>query len=386
MFGAIVEVRWRHVAVPFRSALTNSQTTYRMRESVLVEVTAQSGVTGIGEAALPAGSTFAAHGAGLDAFFANAAERMVGRSSVGGWRGLPFEIDAHEFGGWPAAAVCGVETALADLAAREMDVPLYHWLAMEMGVEPPPRAPAIECNGLIDLLDPGAAALSARALVAEGFRVLKLKVGGDVGLSLATLASVREAVGLAIEIRCDANRSWSNEDARTFLDGCAPYRVALCEEPLADPGHDFALLAALRRDTRAQLGLDESTRDLESLDRAIAARAAPVLVVKPMSSGLSMALAMLQRAHSAGLLQVVTTTFDLAPGTALAMHLAALARGTRLACGLATRDLVEHPLGTGVPDVHSGRIELGTAPGLGVTLDHAAIDVHAAGPWHERRA
>jgi len=118
----------------------------------------------------------------------------------------------------------------------------------------------------------------------------------------------------------------------------------------------------------------------------IAAGAADALVVKPMASGLREGLAMIRRARDARLPTIVTTTFDLAPGTALAMHLAALAGTPRPACGLATAGLVADLLGQGIPEVRRGGITLPEGPGLGVQFDHEAIERYAVGPWEEAAA
>jgi L-alanine-DL-glutamate epimerase-like enolase superfamily enzyme len=114
--------------------------------------------------------------------------------------------------------------------------------------------------------------------------------------------------------------------------------------------------------------------------------AADALVVKPMASGLEEAVAMMRRARDAGLPAIVTTTFDLAPGTAVAMHLAALVGSPGPACGLGTAAIVAAPLGHGLPGVHRGSLALPETPGLGVEFDDEAIERYAAGPWEEAAA
>jgi L-alanine-DL-glutamate epimerase-like enolase superfamily enzyme len=102
-----------------------------------------------------------------------------------------------------------------------------------------------------------------------------------------------------------------------------------------------------------------------------------------MASGLAESLAMVRRARDAGLPAIVTTTFDLAPGTAVAMHLATLVGSPGPACGLSTAGLVADLLGRGLPEVHRGSITLPKTPGLGIEFDYEAIERCAAGPWAE---
>jgi L-alanine-DL-glutamate epimerase-like enolase superfamily enzyme len=375
----VVRVRWRPVAVPFRTVLTNAQAAYRVRESVLFEVETAHGLRGAGEASLPAGSSFDRDGPALRAFLAAAAPALPGRQPDAGWSGL--QLPAGSPGGWSAAATCAVETALADLAARAACVPLYRWLADKAGIPLAAGDPEIDANGLVDLVAPGPAAEEASSLARAGFRTLKLKVGGDPRTSAATVGAVRAAVGPGVEVRCDANRSWTLDEARSFLAACAAHRVALCEEPLTDPGPRYEFLAGLRAESPVKLAVDESTRTVEALDLAITASATDAVVIKPMASGLAGGLAMVRRARAANLPTIVTTTFDLAPGTAVAMHLAALVASPGPACGLATAHLVEDPLGDGVPEVRHGTVRLSDAPGLGVEFDPGAIERYALGPW-----
>ncbi len=367
--------------MPFRNVVANAQASYRVRESVLFELEAAGGTRGIGEAALPAGSSFAGHGESIEAFITATASRIrrTDPSQGMGEIALPPWLQ----GDWSAALVCGVETALADLAARSAGVPLHHWLATREGIPFFTGESEVEVNGLIDLVGPATAGRQAAGLAAEGFQTIKLKVGGDPAAALATVAAVRAAAGAGVTLRCDANGSWAYDEARQFLEGCQQHAVALCEEPLADPGPEYAWLAALHEWSPVPLALDESTRTVAALDQAIMAGAADLLVIKPMASGLGESLAMLVRAKNAGIPVIVTTTFDLAPGTAVALHLAAFAGSPPPACGLATLDLVENPIGSGVPPVVEGRMRFPEGPGLGVNLDAAAVDRYAIGSWHE---
>lgn len=377
----IRRLRWRRVAVPFVAPLHNARDEYRVRESILVEAAAGH-FLGVGEAALPPGVTFAHDGPAIDRALRELARQVVGKAPEAAWA-HPDADQGYE-AAWLPALRCGVETALADLGARTDGVPLANWLARRLQGPAPDVAGSIEVNGLVDLANPEAAAASAMELVRDGFRTVKLKVGGDPATALATVAAVRAAIGPHVELRCDANAAWSPEEAARFLEGCGPSNVALCEEPLAAAAAGaFRTLAALRRASPVPVAVDESVRTCEGLEAAIGAAAADCIVVKPMSSGLIEATAMLRRASAAGLPAIVTTTFDLAPGTALAMHLAAGLPGPRLAAGVATLGLVVNPLGRGVPPVREGRVTLTGTPGLGVDFDGEAFERYAAGPWEE---
>ena len=109
-------------------------------------------------------------------------------------------------------------------------------------------------------------------------------------------------------------------------------------------------------------------------------RAADLLVLKPMLlGGVRPALELARRAAERGIGSFATTTFDSSVGAAAALHLAA-ALPWDAAQGLGTgdhlaADIVSHPLRPA-----GGRLAV-PAPGLGVTVDPAALDRLATGDW-----
>lgn len=379
MTGDVVRtVRWRPVAVPFRSLVANARETYRVRESLLFEVGTGAGVVGIGEVSLPMGPSLSRLGSDIDEFARQHADGLIGWHPSDAWTNCSFRVGSP--GSWQTALICGLETAIADAASRLAGQPLSQWLSRPGSTS---LNRSVRVNGLIDLTEPAGAAIRARTLVEEGYRTLKIKVGGDIARSIATVAAVREAVGHALELRCDANGAWQYGEARNFLLRCADYGVALCEEPLAEPGELYSSLTRLRHESPVPLAVDESTRTLAALTTVHATNAADAVVIKPMATGLRESMAMVEFTTRSGLATIVTTTFDLAAGTGMALHLAATLGSDAPACGLATLDLVVDPLGTGVPPIVGGRMEVPSAAGLGVELNHVSIDRYAVGPWRE---
>jgi len=205
---------------------------YRVRESVLVAVEADAGWRGLGEASLPPGASFREHGAEIDAFMVAASQRWPGvrHPRLGGLR-----LPAHVPGEWSPRRSARWRRRWLTLPRGRPGCRCTAGSPTGAGIPLDTEAPGIEVNGLVDLLEPVAAARAAAGLVRAGFRTVKLKVGGDPEHSIATVAAVRMAAGPDVELRCDANRSWGVLEARSFLAGAARYAVALCEEPLADP-------------------------------------------------------------------------------------------------------------------------------------------------------
>jgi L-fuconate dehydratase len=71
----------------------------------------------------------------------------------------------------------------------------------------------------------------AREAVADGFGLIKLKVGADNNVDIRRVALAREAVGAGTRIAIDANQAWGVEQAITWLRSLAPYDPYWIEEP-----------------------------------------------------------------------------------------------------------------------------------------------------------
>jgi L-fuconate dehydratase len=71
----------------------------------------------------------------------------------------------------------------------------------------------------------------ARQAVADGFTLIKLKVGGDIQDDIRRLGIARHAVGPDIRIAIDANQRWDVDDAISWVGKLAPFHPYWIEEP-----------------------------------------------------------------------------------------------------------------------------------------------------------
>lgn len=71
----------------------------------------------------------------------------------------------------------------------------------------------------------------SRAAVAEGFKQIKLKVGGSRADDIRRLRIARAAVGPDIRIAVDANQRWDRDEAIDWMSDLAPFDIAWIEEP-----------------------------------------------------------------------------------------------------------------------------------------------------------
>ncbi|MBC8292775.1 MAG: hypothetical protein H8E45_06360 [Proteobacteria bacterium] len=180
----------------------------------------------------------------------------------------------------------------------------------------------------------------------NGYRCFKLKVGSlDLAEDLDRLARLRRAVGPGCEIRIDANRAWTPNQAATALASMADYHPSLVEEPLARPDPDaLQKLAA----AGVALALDESVRNTTDLNR-LAGRPGAVshLLLKTQRlGGIRPALGLARRARQLALEPIVTDSIEGVEGSLAALEVA-LASRSNDAVGLGGAALiVDHPLTT----------------------------------------
>lgn len=253
-----------------------------------------------------------------------------------------------------AAAVPEAEAALAwlelDATARARGVPA----AAVLAEAPVDRVPV---NGLLGV-DGDAA--EAAALIREGHRTLKVKVGRDLDAEVERLASIRGVIGAEVALRVDAGGVWDAATAVRGLELLAGLELEYVEDPL-DPSDDWSVLSG----SAVPLAVDTNHPRREVLD------VVAVVVMKPVMMAPAEAVIAAGRVRGHGAEVVVTSIVDGAVGVGSALQIAA-ALGTPLACGLATSSLLELDLAD-PPPIRDGSMRL-HRPGVGVVLDSRRLD------------
>jgi o-succinylbenzoate synthase len=255
------------------------------------------------------------------------------------------------------AARHGLALAIADARARRAETPLYRWL----GGGDCERVPV---NATIGDVDRETTVERTEDAVAAGFDAIKLKVGArPVTEDVGRLEAVRAAVGPEPELRGDANGAWTLEQAREAFEAFERLGVAYVEQPLAADA--LAGHARLRAETDVGVALDESVVTA-GIDTVLAAAAADVVVVKPMTlGGPALARSAALRARDADVTPVVTTTVDSVVARTAALHVAASLPNVP-ACGLATAEYLASDLATDPAPVSDGTMAVPQTSGHGV--------------------
>lgn len=216
--------------------------------------------------------------------------RLVGED-VGTWRELARMLAAAEPGA--PCARCALEGALLDALARARGESLWRFFGGATA--------ELVTDITIPTGDRAAAASAARRASAAGFRTLKLKIGAESPDEDAARLAAAAAQAPAAEFVVDANEAFDSSASLAFLDACGDLatRIRLFEQPTAAGDLDGA--RRVRECGAVPVAADESARSAADVIAIARERAADVINIKIMKSGIAEALEMIAIAKEAGL-------------------------------------------------------------------------------------
>ena len=348
--------------VPFKIASGGARP---FGENMIVRLHTDAGVVGIGEtqAWRRQGSTETL-GSLKHAIDDHLAPRVIGRS--------PFALAQimHDFDEalWHSYyAKAGIADALYDLQGKLLGVPVYMLLGGKC------RDTVGACAILPIKDSPEATLESAEAFAARGFTSFTVKIGVDAAMELKLVRMLRERYPDMI-IRVDANASMGFDDALALLKKIEPYDIDAAEQPVAL--WDVDGMAELARRVNIPLMADECMGSEQDLVTIIKRRAATVMQTKVAKNGGIWNMRKLWTiADAAGMRIYPGNHPSTSVATAAVAQLAAAWPGPLLdgpfavgVTGAFAADIVEAPL-----QVEGGAVRVSDQPGLGVTLDEAAI-------------
>ena len=258
----IEEIVLYQLSVPLTVPYHLSFGAVRAFDTLLVELRADDGRSGLGEATYLAGYTDEdmAGGWTLAQSLAAPLRRRALAEASAVWAAF---IERHPF------TVSAFAGAVAMLAADPL-----------LATAVPLRVPVL---GLLNATREDAIAREMDALFADGYRTLKVKVGFAVDEDLAKVASVQRRLAGRGTIRIDANQGYRRADGCRFAERLAPDDVELFEQPC--PAGDWDSAVAVARVARVPMMLDESIYGLADIRRAQALEAARFIKLKLMKLG-----------------------------------------------------------------------------------------------------
>lgn len=325
-----------------------------MKEAILVEVQA-GGRTGWGEASPLTGSAYSGETPQTTWEFLrnHLAPAFLDHPELD-----PRQCFARlaEFPGEPFAKA-GLEGAVWDLRAQQMNVPLWSLLGGQRR--------AIQSGAAIGLFPELSELLSrVEKFLGQGYRRIKIKIapGQDVEL----VRAVRQRFG-GIPLMVDANAAYHSEDTKVFEE-LDRFGLMMIEQPLARGA--LAEHAELQKKLRTPICLDESAENLESIRSIIRQGSGRILNIKVQRmGGLWPARQAHDLARAAGIPCWLGTMPELGIASAQGLHLATLPNFILPSDVEASErwfvdDIITPPISI-TPD---GLIDLSDEPGIGCRI------------------
>ncbi|RYZ68096.1 MAG: DUF4143 domain-containing protein, partial [Proteobacteria bacterium] len=151
---------------------------------------------------------------------------------VGVWNRIyQRQLVSHGMGQATCLAMSGLDQALWDLRGKAVGWPVYKLLGGKS------RAVPAYAGGIsLGFQPPAELVQEAQALVAQGYRALKLRFGDTVARDIERLIAVRQALGSGVTIMVDANTGYTVSDVRAVMPAMQDAGVLWLEEPF--PPHD----------------------------------------------------------------------------------------------------------------------------------------------------
>ncbi len=185
------------------------------------------------------------------------------------------------------------DIALYDIAAQEAGLPLYAFLSGN-------NNKVIMTDYTVSIGAPDKMAADAKKIQENGFGVIKVKLGESKEKDIERIRLIREAIGLLIPIRIDANQGWNTEEAVEILNALEPFNIQFCEEPI--PRWNFMELIKVSRQSPIPVMADESCCDHHDAKRLIDLSACSHFNIKlGKSSGIFKAQKIIKLAEQAGI-------------------------------------------------------------------------------------
>ena len=268
----IAAIRTTPLALAFREPYHWAGRVDHAGAVVLVEVTTDDGLTGVGEsvAAFPAEGTVAALQGVAPSFVGQPVfdiERLVTQARhLGSFNHTP----------WYANFVlAGLEMALWDILGQAAGWPVYRLLGGAVRDQ-------VDYFGFVQGDTTDELVEDARDLAAAGHGVIYLKVGRGTDADLRNTAAVRAVIGDRL-LRLDPNCAWSVAEAIHMIGRLRPFDPDWIEQPT--PLQSIAALRQVKEAVDVPIAADQAVFTPADVFEICRQRAADAIVLSPHEAG-----------------------------------------------------------------------------------------------------
>ncbi|OTG66482.1 muconate/chloromuconate family cycloisomerase [Acinetobacter silvestris] len=348
---------------PHKMAVATMQT----QTLVLIKITTEDGFIGWGEATTIGGLGYGEESPesvkiNIETYFAPLLKSLKGLNVAQTFQVIKKNINGNRF------AKCAIQTALLDIQAQRLSLPLSEVLGGRIRNSVPVLWVLASGDTTKDIAE------AQQMIATKRHNIFKLKIGSrPVQEDVEHVLAIKKALGADISIRVDVNRAWSELEAIKGIQALQDGGVDLIEQPCAIENIDAMQRLTHRFDIAIMA--DESLMGPDSAYRLAKRNAASVFAVKvAQSGGLVEASEVGKIAKLAGIDLYGGTMLEGPVGTMASAQVFStfhnLAYGTELFGPLLlTKDILKTPL-----QYQDFELVLPTAPGLGIELDLDKIE------------
>lgn len=348
---------------PHKMAVATMQT----QTLVLVKITSDDGFIGWGEATTIGGLGYGEESpesikTNIDTYFAPLLRSLQGHNLAQIMQVLKKHINGNRF------AKCAIQTALLDIQAQRLGLPLSELLGGRLRDSVPVLWVLASGDTEKDIAE------AQQMLEAKRHNFFKLKIGSRaVEADVEHVLAIKQALGNEVSIRVDVNRAWSELDAIKGIKRLQAGGVDLIEQPCAIDNIEAMQRLTHRFDIAIMA--DESLMGPSSAYRLAKSNAASVFAVKvAQSGGLLEGRDVATIAQLAGIDLYGGTMLEGAVGTMASAQLFStfenLKFGTELFGPLLlTQEILATPL-----RYENFELHLPNTPGLGIEIDENKIE------------
>lgn len=203
------------------------------REYLFVEVKTDTGITGLGEASLPARVNI------TEAAVKWLEPRLIGRDPAGieaHWNRLYYEENRWRDGSVLMTALSAIDIALWDIEGKRLGVPV--WRLLGGNNEKPLRVYWSHWSNKLKTRTPEALGELARKTVEEGWTAVKWVIPraeneqARLRQVVSDIEAIRKAVGMGLDVCLEMYETYSMRSALELARAVAPLKVMFIEEPL----------------------------------------------------------------------------------------------------------------------------------------------------------
>ena len=376
----IVSFAVHAIELPFRVKFEHAAASRRSSESLFVELRLDDGTTGWGESLPRVYVTGESRDDACELLAGSILPPLLGRAFESFEEVVAFftACDGRAPAEWvprdqpQSAAWCAVDLALLDAFGK-------HFGRTPFGQTSMPSD--LRYSGVLSSGDGWKQRLQPLVYRLLGFHALKVKTGPET--TVHDIDRIQRLAGAGIELRVDANMSWTFDQALRRMPEFARAGIESFEQPLAADDPDGA--ARLIRETGLEVMADESLHTGESLQRLIDAKACTAINARiSKCGGLIATLTRCREARNADLwVQLGCQVGESSLLSAAQLHLcSAFPKARHLEGCFGSFLLAEDPAR---PELRFGRgghpPQLPHVFGLGVEIDPDCLARHRVKHW-----